>query len=251
MFDVGAVTFLAVAGVVAGIIGTAGGITSLVAYPALLAVGIPPLPANITNSVALVGSGFGSSLRAGGDLRGHTDTLRRWLPLLVGFALLGAAVLVLTPGELFQVIVPWLIVIGALALLFQPSISRAMATRERTIPTPLALVLGALIGVYTGYFGAGAGILMIALLALTSEPNLVRANAIKNVVLVAADFLPAVLFMVLGKVVWWAMWPLLGGSLVGGLIGPSVARVLPPTVLRVFIAVCGLVLAAALWLGWM
>lgn len=251
VISLGTLAFLAAAGVVAGIIGTAGGITSLVAYPALLAAGLPPVSANVTNSVALLGSGFGSSLRAGKDLRGHSSTLKQWLPITVGFSLVGAAALLLTPGEVFAKIVPWLVVIGSLALLLQPQLRGAMERRGRSLPAAAALSIGALVAVYNGYFGAGSGILMIAVLMLTSEPNLVRANAIKNVVLVAADILPAVLFALSSHLVWWAMWPLLVGSWVGGLIGPSVARRLNPNLLRVAISVCGFVLAAALLLGWM
>src|ERR1700710_1908215 len=116
--------FLLGAGVVAGIIGTAGGITSLVAYPALLAVGIPPLAANVTNSVALLGSGFSSALRAGPDISGHADTLRTWLPQTVLFSFGGAILLVVTPSAVFDTVVPFLVAGGALILLLQPMISR-------------------------------------------------------------------------------------------------------------------------------
>ena len=84
--------FLLGAGLVAGVVGTAGGITSLVAYPALLAVGIPPLAANVTNSVALLGSGFGSAVRAGPDIDGHSQTFRTWLPPTVLFSFLRIAI---------------------------------------------------------------------------------------------------------------------------------------------------------------
>lgn len=251
MFSVAAVLFLGAAGVVAGIIGTAGGITSLVAYPALLAVGVPPLAANVTNSVALLGSGFGSSLRAGRDLAGHGPTLKRWLPITIGFSLVGAAALLLTPGEIFDRIVPFLVLVGALVLLAQPRLAAWMKERGRAVPPLATLLIGALVAVYNGYFGAGSGILMIAVLMLTAQFPLVRANAMKNVLLVAADILPAVLFAFSGNVVWWAMWPLLVGSWMGGLIGPSVARRVNPSVLRWLIGACGIALALVLWLGWM
>ncbi|MGD3261490.1 TSUP family transporter, partial [Xanthomonas citri pv. citri] len=111
------VAVLVVAGVVAGVIGTAGGITSLVAYPALLAVGIPPFAANVTNSVALLGSGASSALRARAQLRNQPATLRRWLPLTVGASLAGAVLLVVTPAHLFDRIVPFLVLAGGALLL--------------------------------------------------------------------------------------------------------------------------------------
>jgi uncharacterized membrane protein YfcA len=240
--------FLLGAGLVAGIIGTAGGITSLVAYPALLAVGLPPLTANVTNSVALLGSGFGAALRAGDDLTGHRPTIRRWLPIVVLGSVAGAVLLVTTPAAVFDRIVGFLVAIGATILLLQPRIARWQATRPRPPRAWVAVGAGVGLAVYNGYFGAGSGVLMIALLLLTAEPVLHRANSLKNVLLFAADLLPAVLFAVLGTVAWAAVWPLGIGALAGGLIGPSVARWLPPGLLRVLIAACGFVLAGWLWL---
>ncbi len=103
---------LVVAGVVAGVIGTAGGITSLVAYPALLAVGIPPLAANVTNSVALIGSGASSAFRARHEVRADPAVVRRWMPTTVVASLAGAVLLVVTPAHLFDRIVPFLVLAG-------------------------------------------------------------------------------------------------------------------------------------------
>ncbi|MCU1475650.1 MAG: hypothetical protein JWQ64_343 [Subtercola sp.] len=238
--------FLCGAGVVAGIVGTAGGITSLVAYPALLAVGIPPLAANVTNSVALLGSGFSSGLRAVPELAGHSRTLRTWLPPTVLLSLGGAVLLVVTPADVFDSVVPYLVALGAVVLLLQPVIT-GWQTRRGTRPNRALIgVSGAGVAIYNGYFGAGSGILLIALLLFTTEPVLHRANALKNVILIASDILPAVLFAVLGTVAWSAVWPLGAGALAGGLIGPTIARRVPAGVLRPLIAVCGLVLAV--WL---
>ncbi|MCU1526678.1 MAG: sulfite exporter TauE/SafE family protein [Frondihabitans sp.] len=241
--------FLLGAGVVAGVVGTAGGITSLVAYPALLAVGIPPLAANVTNSLALLGSGFGSALRAAPDLTGHARTLRDWIPSTVLFSLGGAALLVVTPGGVFDRVVPFLVAAGSVILLLQPVIAKRHAQNGTRPNRFLIRLSGGGVAVYNGYFGAGSGVLMIALLLLTTEPILHRANALKNVILVAADILPAVLFTIVGAVVWRAVWPLGIGALVGGLVGPTIARRVPASVLRPLIAVCGFVLAVWLFLN--
>lgn len=246
MHQILAGAFLAGAGVVAGVIGTAGGITSLVAYPALLAAGVPPLAANVTSSVALVGSGASSALRAGPDVAGHARTLRRWVPQTVVLSLAGAVLLVVTPTSLFDRLVPFLVLSGAALLLLQPRVSAWQRTRDRPLGSWAVTLSGAGVALYNGYFGAGSGILLIALLALTAEPVLRRANALKNVILLAADLLPAALFAGLGLVVWRAAWPLGLGAVVGGLIGPSVARRLPEAVLRVLIGCCGVLLAV--WL---
>jgi len=238
--------FLAGAGLVAGVTGTAGGVTSLVAYPALLAVGVPPLSANVTSSVALVGSGASSALRAGPDVAGHGRTLRRWLPWTVGLSLAGAVLLVSTPTGLFDRLVPFLVLAGAVVVLLQPVIAARRRARDRPLPPVAVGAAGAGVALYNGYFGAGAGILLVALISLTVEPVLHRANGLKNVVLVVSDLLPAVLFAGLGAVVWRAALPLGVGAVLGGLVGPSVARRLPEGLLRVLVGGCGVVLAGYL-----
>jgi hypothetical protein len=243
---------LLLAGALAGVIGTAGGITSLVAYPALLAVGIPPLAANVTNSVALLGSGASAALRARPDLEGHAATLRRWLPVTVTVSAVGAGLLLVTPSDLFDRIVPFLVAAGAVLLLAQPLIDRRRTPAASGIParrTAGATAGMAGVSLYNGYFGAGSGVLLIAVLLLNGEPVLHRANALKNVLLLAADLLPAVLFAVFGTVVWSAALPLGAGAVVGGLIGPSVARRVPAAILRVAIALCGFALAVYLFVA--
>jgi uncharacterized protein len=237
---------LAVGGVVAGVIGTAGGITSLVAYPLLLAVGIPPLTANVTGSVAMIGSGIGSTLRAGPDLVGHRKTLQRWIPVSVCGALVGAVLLLVTPAAVFGRIVPFLVAAGAVLLLVQPRITRWNVRRDRQVSTGATAVAMGGVTVYNGYFGAGSGVLMIAVLLLTVEPRVLGANALKNVLLVTADLLPAALFAIFGHVVWPAAIALGAGTLAGGLLGPSVARRIPRGTLRLLIAGSGFGLA--LWL---
>jgi uncharacterized membrane protein YfcA len=238
--------FLGAAGVIAGVIGTAGGITTLVAYPALLAIGIPPLAANVTNSVAMLGSGLGSASRAAPDITGQGATIRRWMPVSITMSVAGAILLVVTPGGVFGRVVPFLVAAGSLILLLQSRISRWQEANDHAWGR--AAVLGGLggVSVYNGYFGAGSGILLIALLLLTAEPALHRANAMKNVLLVASDILPAVLFAIVGTVVWAAVIPLGAGTIIGGLIGPSIARRVRHDILRVLIACMGFALA-----GWL
>jgi len=246
--------FLAVAGVAAGILGTAGGITSLIAYPALLAVGIPPFSANLTNSIALLGSGLGSSLGSRPELRAHGEThgaahggtLRRWIPVAVIGAAAGALLLLATPPGVFAWMVPFLVAAAGILLLVQPRITRWHTARDRPVGT--LAIAAAILGVtiYDGYFGAGSGVLMIAVVLILIDHDLARANALKNVILFVADLLPAVLFALIGPVAWAAVLPLGLGALVGGLIGPRIMRRAPRTPVRIAIAVLALGLAA--WL---
>ncbi len=172
------------------------------------------------------------------------------MPTTVVASLAGAVLLVVTPAHLFDRIVPFLVLAGGLLLLLQPLLDRRRArttadARARSTGAASAGIAG--VGVYNGYFGAGSGVLMIAVLLLTGSPSLHRANAVKNVLLLAADLLPAVVFAVSGHVVWSAAVALGAGAVIGGLIGPTVARRVPHGVLRVAIACCSVALAGYLF----
>ena len=231
----------------AGIVGSAGGITSLIAYPALLAVGIPALPANVTMSVAYVVCGPGSALNSRPELRGQAAWLRRWAPLVAVGSVAGSVLLLNTPRSIFDGIVPFLLLAAAVALLVQPRLS---AWQERTGRSthrailPLGLLF---VAIYNGYFGAGSGVMTLALLLFTVHTNLPRANALKNVLLGLVDLVTAVIFICFGPVDWRAAVPLAIGLLAGSMIGPSLTRRVPSDVVRVLVALAGIGLAIRLW----
>jgi uncharacterized protein len=235
------------AGIVAGLVGTAGGITSLVSYPALLAVGIPALPANVTNIVALVACWPGSALASRPELAGSGSWLRRWAPVAALGGAAGSALLLSTPSGLFTRVVPFLVIVGSLALLAQPRLS----ARRRQHPRPmnrLGLPAGLFtLSVYNGYFGAGSGVMILALLLFTTDPQLPKANALKNMVIGAASVISAAAFAVLGPVNWAAAAPLAVGMFIGSTFGPRVTPRLPANVLRWSIALLGVALAIQLW----
>ena len=161
--------------------------------------------------------------------------------------LIGGGLVLVTPSGTFALIVPFLVGGSSLVLLRPPRPATPGTARADGRAGP-ATVLGAIaIGVYSGYFGAAAGVLMLALLTRLLADTLVRVNAVKNVLLGASNAVAAVGFIVLGHVVWSAAIPLAAGLLVGNYTGPAIARRLPPTVLRVGIAVAGLVLAVVLF----
>ena len=240
--------FLAGAGAVAGLVGTAGGITSLVSYPALLLAGIAPLQANVANIVALVACWPGSALASRPELAGKGEWLRRWGVVAALGGTAGSVLLLVTPAGVFGQVVPFLVVIGSLALLLQPQIAAWQARREAPGRGSLLLPVGLFaLSVYNGYFGAGSGVLLLALLLLTTEPVLVSANALKNMLVGAATITSAVLFALFAHVDWTAVAPLAAGTFVGSLAGPRVARRLPPGLLRWLVALTGLALAVRLW----
>lgn len=238
--------FIAAAGVVAGIVGTAGGITSLISYPALLAVGVPALPANIANIVALVGCWPGAALASRPELRGRADWLRRWAWIAAAGGAIGAVLLLDTPSTAFSRVVPFLVAFGSLALLLQPRLSSLRKRSGRT-STPVLLAGMLSVSAYNGYFGAGSGVMMLSLLLFTVDPHLARANAIKNMLIGATSVVSALIFIVFGPVDWAAAIPLGIGMFTGSLIGPALARHMPASALRWIVALLGIGLAARLW----
>jgi uncharacterized membrane protein YfcA len=238
---------LILAGVAAGLVGSIAGLASLVTYPALLATGLPPVTANVTNTVALVLNSVGSVSASIPELTGQG---RRLLPLGVagvGGGVVGAALLLLTPSSAFERLVPWLIAGASIAILVQRP-ARELAAEgaahdpERKDPgwLPLATFV---VAIYGGYFGAAAGVMLLALYLLTTGEGFPRGNALRNVVLGVANGVAAVAFIVLTDVAWSAALPLAIGLFTGGRLGPRVVRRAPQTLLRRVIAVLGLGLA--------
>lgn len=245
VFDVLLIT---AAGAVAGAVGSAGGITSLVSYPALLAAGVPALAANVANIVALVACWPGSALASRQELQGQAPWLRRWIWVTAAGGLLGAALLLLTPAQAFARVVPFLVAAGAIALLLQPAL-RAPAGHEdrRRRPALFAGLLG--VSAYGGYFGAGSGIMTLALLLITVDSRLVTANALKNMLIGAGSVISAATLVLFSPVQWVAVAPLAAGLLAGSMIGPGLARRVRPGVLRWLVALLGLGLAVKLWVA--
>ncbi len=216
---------------------------------------MPATAANVTNTVALAFSTVGQVLGSRPELAGQVPVLRRLAPLTVLGGAAGAGLLLVTPPGVFERIVPFLVGGAALVLLLQPRIRAAAARRaerrtggrgpdDRPGPVVLAGILA--VAVYGGYFGAAAGVLMLALLLVGLPVSLARGNALKAVLLGVANAVAAVGFVLLGPVQWWAVWPLALGVFLGGLLGPAVVRRLPAGPLRVGIALAGLGLAVSL-----
>lgn len=243
-----AIAILLVAGVVAGVVGTAGGITSLVTYPALLATGVPARAADVVNVIALVVCWPGAALASRPELEGRGGWLVRWswVPALGGVA--GAVLLLLTPASAFERVVPFLVAGASIVLLLQPKVSARAGHR---IHGNRSLLFGGLASVstYNGYFGAGAGVMTLALMLLTVDDHLARANALKNMLVGAATVASAAVLALWGSVAWASAAPLAAGLFAGSMLGPRVARRLPAGLLRWLVALVGAGLAVWLWVG--
>ena len=238
---------LLLAGMAAGLIGSAGGITSMVSYPALLAVGLPALSANVANNVALVACWPGSALASKPELHGKASRVWRWGAVAAVGGAAGAALLLSTPAAAFARVVPFLVAAGSLALLFEPRL-RAWRQRRETETHKLALPAGvSALSLYNGYFGAGSGVMILTLLLVLVDGHLPTANALKNMLVGAGTMGAATVLALSGSVDWSAALPLALGMLAGSRVGPLVARHLPANLLRWLIVVLGMALAIDLW----
>jgi uncharacterized membrane protein YfcA len=240
--------WIVLAGVGAGLAGSVAGLASVVSYPALLALGLSPVSANVSNTVALVFSGAGSVSSSMPELRGQRARARRLGAIAIAGGVTGGVLLLVTPASAFAKIVPFLIGVAALAIL-APRRRALQPVAERAAP-PWALCIGVfLVATYGGYFGAGAGVLLLAILLIATTESLPRGNALKNLVLSLANAVAAVAFVVFGPVSWSVVIPLGVGTFIGGRIGPHIVRRAPATPLRALIACAGLALAVHLGLG--
>jgi uncharacterized protein len=230
-------------------VGSAGGIASLISYPVLLAVGIPAKPANVADTVAFVASLPGSALGSRLELRGQGRRVRRFAPLAIAGSAAGAVLLLVTPAGVFGRIVPFLAAFAALALLLQPKVSAWLTERPGDGGGFWPQCGLFAVWVFDGYWGVGAGVMALAVLAMAIETNLARANALKNVLLGAADVTCSIVFILYGPVRWAAVVPLAAGVLAGSRAGPSLTRRMPEGVLRIVVALVGLGLAVYLWLS--
>ena len=239
-----------VAGLAAGTINTVVGSGTLITFPVLLAFGYAPLDANVSNTVGLVPGSISGSVGYRRELVGQRDRVLR-LGVVVGAGgLTGAMLLRAFPGA-FAAIVPILIGVALALVAVGPRLSRALAEHRhpdahKAWPLSVSLFGSA---VYGGYFGAGQGIIMIALLTIFLPDDIQRLNGLKNVLAVIVNGVAAILFALIAPVHWDVALLIAVGSIVGGQIGARVGRRLPAPLLRAAIICVGLVAEAKLLLG--
>jgi uncharacterized protein len=236
---------LVAAGVAAGITGSAAGLASLISYPVLLALGLPPVTANVTNTVALVFGGVGSVSASREELAGRTQQLLPLAAATVAGGVIGGLLLMLAPAASFEYVVPWLIAGASVAILLP---RRARSGSPQRMHRRALFAGTTLIGVYGGYFGAASGVLLIALLLAMTDDTLAQSSAARNLLLALANTVASIVFICFGSVRWLAALPLGVGFLIGGRLGPVIVRKAPPNLLRLVIALGGLGLAVDL--GW-
>lgn len=238
---------VAAAGLAAGAINTIVGSGSLITFPTLLAVGYPPVLANVSNTIGLVPGSISGAIGYRRELAGQRRRIFVLLPAAIAGGIVGATLLLLAPGA-FSDVVPVLILIAVALVLIQPWVARRRANAGRVVehPGPLLQVGVFLTSVYGGYFGAAQGVIFLALLALTLDDDLQRLNGVKNVIAAVVNGVAAVYFIARHDVAWVAVLILVITSTIGGQLGALWGRRIPANVLRIAIAVVGTAVAIKL-----
>lgn len=241
---------LFLAAIAAGAINALAGGGTLITFPMLTAVGIPPIAANVTNTVALSPGYVGGTLAQANDLKGQRQRLWITLPAGVLGGLIGGVLLLRTGERLFRDLVPFLILLASLLLAIQDPV-RAWLTRRlsaRQTVTHLerwAWLPVGMAAIYGGYFGAGLSVILLAALGITVEDNLTRLNALKQVIAFATNLAAAIFFVFTGPVVWSAAAVMAVGALVGGALGGRLAGRIKPSSLRWVVVSIGVVVSIA------
>ncbi len=245
--DPGTIVLLGGAGFGAGAVNAVAGGGSLISFPALLAAGYPSVTANVTNSVAVLPGYVGGSLSYRRELAGQGERIRALTPTSILGTVAGAALLLTSPASVFDAVVPWLILAACALLALQPR-AAAIAQRHRDGRRSTLALHGGLFlaAVYGGYFGAGLGIMLLALLGVLLPDDLQRLNALKGVLSLVVALAAAVAFALFGPVAWDAALVIGVASLAGGAAGVRVARRLPAPVLRGLVVTYGVVVAVVL-----
>jgi hypothetical protein len=242
---------VALAGVAAGLVNALAGGGSLISFPALLATGLPAVIANLSNTVALLPGYFGATLAQRRDLAGQGPRLLVLLPLAAAGGLVGALLLLHTDPRLFTALVPFL-VLAASALLAQQEPLRRRLQQRRSQPERLRSgwlpgVAVGLASIYGGYFGAGLGVIVLAVLALTLEDDLRRLNGLKQPIALSANISAALVFLGSGRVAWPEAIGLGLGALIGGALGGRIVGWIPPQLLRNLVVILGVGVAVHAW----
>ena len=239
---------VSLAAVVGGGVNALAGGGTLITFPMLIAVGLPPVAANVTNTVALCPGYLGATFAQKKDLRGQTQRLWLLLPASVFGGIFGGFLLLHTGNHLFRVLVPYLILFAALLLAAQDKIRAWLARRpgqssgshahDRWVLVPVTSA-----AIYSGYFGAGLSVIILAVLGIAVDDSLTRLNALKQFLAFTVNISAAVFFLFSGQVVWPVALVMAVGALAGGVAGGRLAGRMSPLMLRRIVVGIGSIVA--------
>ena len=238
----------ALAAVAAGAINALAGGGTLITFPTLLTLGVSPIVANVTNTVALCPGFAGGILAQAKDLRGQRRRFATFLAASAAGGVAGSLLLLNTGERMFQAMVPFLILTASVLLAFQGGVRlwlqrRSMKREVKSRPEALAVVLVGLAAVYGGYFGVAMSVVVLMLLGWIINESLTRLNAVKQVVAFGANGAAAVLFLFSGKILWLLALVMACGALLGGVLGGRLAGRIQPETLRWTVVSIGIVLS--------
>ena len=246
--DITEYLFITLAAVAAGAINALAGGGTLITFPALTAVGIPAVAANVTNTVALSPGYLGATLAQKAEILDQRRRLWFLLPAAALGGLAGGLLLLNTSEKLFRELVPFLILLASLLLAIQEPLRRWLVARaarsggearhEAWSAVPIFFA-----AIYGGYFGAGLSVIILAVLALALDDNLTRLNALKQAVAFATNITAAALFLFSGQVVWSAAAVMAVGALAGGALGGKLAGRIKPATLRGVVVTAGIIIS--------
>lgn len=238
------------AGLAAGVVNAVVGTGTLLTFPTLLAVGYPPVVANMSNTVGLIFGNVSGVVGYRRELAGaRARAIELSIPTAIG-ALGGAVLLLALPQAVFHRIVPWLVLFAVALVIAQPWLSTYLGRHRDHAGSVWALRAGLVFaGAYGGYFGAGLGVILIGLLTVFIEDDIQRLNGIRNVLSAVTNTFAAIVFVVVGHIAWPVVGLLAVSSIAGGQIGAVFGRRLSANVLRGLIVVGGLVAVVKLLLS--
>ncbi len=245
---------IALAGSGAGLINAVVGTGTLITFPTLLALGVPPVLANVSNSIGLAPGSLSAALASKPDLVGQRARIIRYgIASLLG-SIVGAGLLLWLPAAAFKAIVPVLIGIGCVLVIIGPWLTRRIAARRERLGVgevsadgpPWLFIAIIFTGMYGGYFGAAQGVLVLAIMGVAFAETMPRINGLKNVLVMIANAVAGIVFVIISEVDWWIVLALAVGSVLGAQVGARIGRKLPPVVYRVVIVTVGVVAIIAL-----
>jgi uncharacterized protein len=240
-----------VAAAAAGLVNALAGGGTLISFPVLLAAGVPPIVANVTNAVALCPGYLGAVLAQRDQLRAQRGRLWWCVPAAMVGGAAGACILLLTRERTFQILVPYMIAAAALLVALQERV-RAWVILRLARGTPVDHVASAamavlLAGIYGGFFSAGMSVIVLGVLALTLDESLARLNALKQAVALAVNLAATLVFVFSGQVLWRVAALMAVGAWFGGVLGGRLSDRIRPTFLRWTVVVTALMVAVAYW----
>jgi uncharacterized protein len=243
----------ALAAIGAGAVNALAGGGTLISFPVLIALGVPPIAANVTNAIALCPGYFGATIAQLPNLRGQRAQVLLLVPVAIVGGLAGGVILLRTGERTFTALVPWMILAASLLIAVQEPVKRFVGSRlSNPRHGQQTMVLSALpiaaAAIYGGFFSAGMSVLLLAVLGLTLDDTLTRLNALKQALAFSVNVAAAVFFLFSDQVVWPAAAVMAIGALIGGAVGGKFAGKLPPAVLRWTVVVTGICIAIVYWM---